>query len=433
MTIAHTPPLQFASLSTKSKGGTVDLTATGKMGGRPYKGVIRGYAVASVGEALGWGIELDATTLDQIAALGNAQKRGVKSRFTHSLGEDALGTFLGRSFDFRVDGDVVRADLYLSPTAYNTPYGDLAGYVASLANNDPDAFGASAAVRYGLEYRITEDGSRAMDVDGNYLLPLCRAKLLRTVDIVDDPATNDSFFSSAGPSSFHSAAGQLFDRLFASRDRQFVADHLAAFTHSYLSHRYGDSASMSTAATDTKQPEKTLEPVKTATMGQPIAAELLRTEEARFSQADLDAAAKKAVEALLGTATKSAVAEAQSAEFKRVSTIVSLCKAAGMSDKAEAWVNDATFSVDKAREQLLEAMWAKTRPPAARPARAKARKPPIRKRRSALNTKRTHTCTRDSGSPKTIMSPDASSTTARPSSPSSPRPKTNSLRSFLTS
>ena len=108
-----------------------------------YKGVIRGFAVMTQGnvkDMRGW--EIDETTLSQIVEVGNKVQLGLKSRFGHpNMSSTALGTFTGRAKNFRKDGDIARADLFISKTAYETPDGDIASYVLDLAEKDSDAFG----------------------------------------------------------------------------------------------------------------------------------------------------------------------------------------------------------------------------------------------------------------------------------------------------
>ncbi|MCK5161651.1 MAG: zinc ribbon domain-containing protein [Candidatus Aureabacteria bacterium] len=160
------------------------------------KGIIKGFAVMSKGnvkDMRGWVI--DDKTLDQIVSAGKAHKKlGLKSRFGHpNMSDTALGTFLGRAKNFVKDGDIVRADLYLSKTAYSTPKGDLASYVLDLAEKDPEAFGTSVCLgEYELEDQIITKEQKDEGVTD--LAPLLRVKTLETVDAVDSPAANNSMF-----------------------------------------------------------------------------------------------------------------------------------------------------------------------------------------------------------------------------------------------
>lgn len=157
--------------------------------------VIAGFAVVTKGVTHDARGEFDDAALDSVVEHGNSSKLGIKSRFGHpNMSSTALGTFLGRVKNFHKSGDIVRADLYLDQTAHNTPDGDLAGYVLSLAKSDPDAFGASMVIHWEEEYRKNENGENLKDDAGNDLPPLIRVKKLSSVDIVDDPAANSGLF-----------------------------------------------------------------------------------------------------------------------------------------------------------------------------------------------------------------------------------------------
>lgn len=158
-----------------------------------YKGVIRGFAVMTQGnvkDMRGW--EIDETTLSQIVEAGNKSQLGLKSRFGHpNMSSTALGTFTGRARNFRKDGDIARADLFISKTAYETPDGDIASYVLDLAEKDPEAFGTSVVLgEFDLEYADKEKNK-----DGKDLPPKLRVSSLMAVDVVDDPAANDGMFN----------------------------------------------------------------------------------------------------------------------------------------------------------------------------------------------------------------------------------------------
>jgi len=158
-----------------------------------YKGVIRGFAVMTQGhvkDMRGW--EIDETTLSQIVEAGNKSQLGLKSRFGHpNMSSTALGTFTGRAKNFRKDGDIARADLFISKTAYETPDGDIASYVLDLAEKDPEAFGTSVVLgEFDLEYTDEKKNK-----DGKDLPPKLRVSSLMAVDVVDDPAANDGMFN----------------------------------------------------------------------------------------------------------------------------------------------------------------------------------------------------------------------------------------------
>lgn len=169
------------------------------------KRIIYGVSAAQAVEALGHGFLLDATTLEQIVALGNKTKNGVgiKSRYTHpGLSSDGMGKQLGRMKNFRVENDKAVGDLHIYESASNTPSGDLAGHVMDLAEEDPDAFGMSIVFE-GHGVWTLADGSEAdlnEERPDNALtdIPVVRVDALDAVDVVDEPAANrDGMFSRA--------------------------------------------------------------------------------------------------------------------------------------------------------------------------------------------------------------------------------------------
>lgn len=149
---------------------------------------IRGIKVIEVGPINdGRPYLVDQETLNQVVAFGNAPNKGLKCRYTHGdFDSDAIGTHLGRWFNFRIDGGAVRADLKLSQSSRVSPKGDIGGYVITLAEEDPESFGASIAAE--LDRDLMESGQ-----DGK--MPL-RLTGLYSVDIVNEPAaTRGGLFS----------------------------------------------------------------------------------------------------------------------------------------------------------------------------------------------------------------------------------------------
>lgn len=190
--------------------------AVDAQGGDQAAGLITQTAVITRGEALGHGVWIDSVMLSQVAdAINKAGKSGIKARFTHpGLSSDGLGSYLGRFKNAKIDGDIVRADLHFSKSAHNTPDGNLAEYVMSLAESDPQAFGNSIVFRHD---RTAEDAfhnehhKEVEETDGNGRpvkrlrfrspdeknaehLPHARVKSLRAIDAVDSPAANPSGF-----------------------------------------------------------------------------------------------------------------------------------------------------------------------------------------------------------------------------------------------
>ncbi len=204
-----------------------------------HKGVIRGFAVMTKGnvkDMRGW--EIDDKTLGQIVSAGNKSNLGLKSRFGHpNMSSTALGTFIGRAKNFRKDGDIARADLFLSKTAYDTPQGDLATYVMDLAEKDPEAFGTSVVLgEWDLEYRIEKNSVRKKDDAGNDLPPMLRVNSLMAVDVVDDPAANDGLFNKFFNSSVElsAKATEFLDNLLTNPE---ALEYVISFLERYRTNR----------------------------------------------------------------------------------------------------------------------------------------------------------------------------------------------------
>jgi len=170
---------------------TNPISFTGAVG----DSIIYGISVATAGEATGHRLLFDQASLDQLVQLGNSKASGIKSRFTHpDWFHDGLGKYLGRVKNFRQDNCKVTGDLYISPTARNSPAGDLAAYVLGLATEDPASFGVSVVVDLNRVWPTT-DGTEVPAATGRpsnsiTKLPVARITQLYAADLVDEPALN---------------------------------------------------------------------------------------------------------------------------------------------------------------------------------------------------------------------------------------------------
>ena len=196
----------FASGITKSAPVSVDLD----------KGIISGVAVVTAGGAKGHGVMLDTSFVKDVVEYGNDKKNGIKARFGHpNMCSTALGTFIGRIKNFRNDGDIARADLFMSGEAKDTPHGNLYEYVLGMANNEPDMFGLSIVFTPGDKYQISKDGKKIGSNDDEYdsqKEPFVELSALHACDIVDDPAANpDGLFSAWSADTFAGQATEFFD------------------------------------------------------------------------------------------------------------------------------------------------------------------------------------------------------------------------------
>ncbi len=190
----------------------VDPQAVDPTGGRFSAGLIRGAAVVTRGEALGWEMWLDDVFLASVAdAINAAGDRGIKGRFTHPNScNDGLGSYLGRWSNATLDGDIVRADLHVNEVAHSAPEGDIGAYVLELAAQDPEAFGASIVFRWDdvAEELFQSQNTRvdpttgeltfvSPDPDNVESLPHARLQKLWAIDCVDEPAANPQGMLSA--------------------------------------------------------------------------------------------------------------------------------------------------------------------------------------------------------------------------------------------
>lgn len=211
--------------------------------------VIRGFLVAEEGPLRSEGRgEFTADGIKQIAELMAAEPKGLKSRFAHpTLSSDGLGKFLGRAVDPQVtpvvrNGELraaVRADLHLSETAFEgNPNGNLGEYLMDLAEEDPDALGASLVIKPRKEYRLDKKGRPLTDEQGNELPPIWHPVELHAVDLVDTGDATRAFLGFEGlPDSVVRQASELLDRQFSGCTREVIRARLDAWLDKYFDMR----------------------------------------------------------------------------------------------------------------------------------------------------------------------------------------------------
>ena len=183
--------------------------------------IIRDVVAMQAGvEAIGHGVQADLKTLHMMARLGNARgERGIKQHFGHiGMSENAMGKQIGVARHFRVDGDKLRHDMYLLPSARLSPVfsRDPLEYLFDMAERHPADFGESVVIdadfvwtlsdgREVPQYAHDEDeeayGSKIIrDSDGRPLdattpLPVIRPRAFIYCDVVADGAlTQDGLF-----------------------------------------------------------------------------------------------------------------------------------------------------------------------------------------------------------------------------------------------
>lgn len=211
-------------------------------------GVIRGVSAMQAVEALGHGMTVDATTLEQVAKLGNAATgKGIKVRFGHpGACDNALGTLVGHASNFRVVGDKVLNDITLSDSASVSPKGNLRAYLLKLAQENPRDFGMSVVIKAKRAWKLAAGGEAISDKRPDNAvgdLPFARVSELKAVDFVDEPAANrDGLFADADLVAAFSGTSNDAEAAFAAiddlRDRlNLSVDAVAAFAARYVTAR----------------------------------------------------------------------------------------------------------------------------------------------------------------------------------------------------
>ena len=166
------------------------------------KGIVFGVAVITEGEALGHGVHLEKSFVEDVTAHGNATKKGLKARFGHpNMSSSAIGTYVGRYKNFRTEtigGQAIcRADLHLSKSAKKAPQGDLYTYILAMADKEADMFGLSIVFSKKCLYHYNEKGKRKEGRGHKTFVELGKPDdpdcgKLHACDVVDEPAANPS-------------------------------------------------------------------------------------------------------------------------------------------------------------------------------------------------------------------------------------------------
>lgn len=145
--------------------GTIDAQAA----------TITGVSVITVGEAKGHGMLIDAQTLLQVKEAAETYSGGLKVKTDHYTGFDNI---VGTLRNFVIDGDQLRADLYLLKNHDATPR------ILEMAELMPDTFGLS--ISFSGEHEEQESG-----------VVFARCSEIYSADLVDAPAANPTGLFSA--------------------------------------------------------------------------------------------------------------------------------------------------------------------------------------------------------------------------------------------
>ena len=132
-------------------------------------GIIEGVSVITEGEAKGHGLQIDATTLQQVKACADQFSDGVQVKIDHGTGFDSI---VGVLKNFRIEGKKLLADLHLLKSH------ELRERVLEISETMPGSIGLSVAF------------SGANEKSGSKVFARCEE--LYSVDFVDRPAANPS-------------------------------------------------------------------------------------------------------------------------------------------------------------------------------------------------------------------------------------------------
>lgn len=238
-------------------------------------GVIRGVSLAEGVEALGHGMDLDETTLQQVCDAVNATGgTGLKSRLGHpGACEDTTGKMLGKVKDARVVDNKVLADLYLSQAAKSMPgKGDTYTWALKRAQEDPSSFGMSIAFTGMPSWKLA-DGTEvaALDADGARIKrpdtavgprPRARVNKLSAADVVEDPAANRSgLFAQAFSGTTSALADEAFTTIDAFLAENDIApERLSSFVARYFAARGLPLQTPASASPATPKKENDMDP-----------------------------------------------------------------------------------------------------------------------------------------------------------------------------
>jgi hypothetical protein len=151
--------------------------ASGKIDRR--RGVIKGCAVITVGEAKGHGMRVDLTTLEQVKDSAEDYVGGLAVRFAQEDHGGGAANIIGNLRNWRIEDDTLRADLFLLKAHQDYEL------VMEMAATMPEAFGLS--IVFSGVHEDTDNGTFA------------RCQELYGCDVVKNPAANPTGLFQAKP------------------------------------------------------------------------------------------------------------------------------------------------------------------------------------------------------------------------------------------
>ena len=137
-------------------------------------GIIRGVSLITKGPALGHGVMIDSTTLEQVKKAAEQYAGGLKVKLDHSGG---AGDIVGYIDTLRIEGEKLLGDLHLLESSVHR------AYILEIAERIPDTFGLSIAF------------SGPSEKSADKLTTLQRCSEIYSVDLVSEPAANAGLFA----------------------------------------------------------------------------------------------------------------------------------------------------------------------------------------------------------------------------------------------
>ena len=169
-----------------------------------------------------------AASLGAMKRLVSEKQNGITSYLQHpTILCDGLGKLVGKmkdpyiSFTTNRHGEraaCVRGDLYFARAAAISPWGDLANYVMTLAEEHPDALGCSLVLEVIEEREVDSKGKIKRDSGGNILPPLWYPTRIHGADLVAVGDAVDSLLSRPTNPKRKRSRGPTVDILARHRD-----------------------------------------------------------------------------------------------------------------------------------------------------------------------------------------------------------------------
>ena len=180
---------------------------------------IKNVSVITAGEARGHGMQIDEKTLLQVKAAAETYAGGLKVKTDHYSGFNEI---VGALKNFTIDGDQLRADLFLLKNH------DATARIIEMAELMPDTFGLS----------ISFSGDHEEDGDTTF----ARCSEIYSADLVDTPAANPTGLFSA-----------KVDSMKTVMDEKQIADAIAAALAPVIEEMAALSAKLSALEVDDKE------------------------------------------------------------------------------------------------------------------------------------------------------------------------------------